>query len=217
MVDKSMPDLATITAEKYHYMYDMYKGRWSMLVSARNTATFFDIHRMNGQLPEADDEAGIYQLAPSPRWDKNSPKNLSADAVTGDAIAKGTKYANEAFAFIQWHIKDSLLLSSKVSHRVPASKTVDTKTLMENWTYYKNKDNQIVKGKDRTELFKAMLNPDITPIFAENTYKYSYSTQMTDELNKELSLLFTGSKDMDKAIADAKAAMLKIYNKEAKK
>jgi multiple sugar transport system substrate-binding protein len=217
MVDKSMPDIATISAEKYHYMYDMYKGKWSMLISARNTAVFFDVHRTNGQLPEADDEAGIYQIAPMPRWDANSPKKLSADSVTGDAIAKGTKYPEEAFVFVQWHTTDSLVLSSKVSHRVPASKTLDINTLIENWTYYKNKDAQIVKGKDRADLFKEMLDPEIKPIFSGNTYKYGYSKKMTDELNKELSLLFTGSKDTDKAIADAKAAMLEIYEKEAKK
>lgn len=217
MVDKSMPDLATIAAEKYHYMYDMYKGKWSMLVSARNTAMFFDVHRINGQLPAEDDDAGIYQLAPVPRWDKNSPKKLSADAATGDAIAKGTKYPEEAFVFVQWHTTDSLVLSSKVSHRLPASKTLDTNTLIENWTYYKDKDNKIVQGKDRSDLFKAMLDPEIKPIFSENTYKYGYSKKMTDELNKELSLLYTNSKDIDKALADAKAAMLKVYEKEAKK
>lgn len=217
MIDKSMPDLATITANKYHYMYDMYKGTWSMLISARNTAVFFDIHKMNGQLPAADDDAGIYQLAPTPRWDKNSPKNLSADSVAGDAIAKGTKYPEEAFTFIKWHTTDSLVLSSKVSHRVPASQTLDTKVLSENWTYYKNKDNVIVKGKERVELFKKMLDPTIKPIFAENTYKYGYSSMLNDELNKELSLAFTNSKTLAKAYTDARIAMTKVYQKESKK
>lgn len=217
MVDKSMPDLSSVIAEKYHYMYDMYKGKWSMLISARNTAMFFDVHKENGQLPAADDDAGIYQLAPIPRWDKNSPQKLSADSVSGDSIAKSTKYPEEAFTFIKWHTQDSLVLSSKVSHRLPASKVLDTKTLLDSWTYYKDKNSNIVKGKDRSEIFKAMLDPEIKPIFAENTYKYPYSTKLYDELNKELSLLFTGSKPADKALVDAKVAMQKVYEKEAKK
>ena len=217
MVDKSMPDLATVTAEKYHYMYDMYKGKWSMLISARNTAMFFDVHRENGQLPAEDDDAGIYQLAPTPRWDANSEKKLSADAVTGDAIAKGTKYPDESFVFVQWHTTDSLVLSSKVSHRLPASKTLDVNTLLENWTYYNNKDGKLVQGKKRDELFQAMLDPEIKPIFPENTYKYSWSTKMGDEINKELSLLFTGSQNIDTTIANLKTSLQKIYEKESKK
>lgn len=216
MVDKSIPDIATVTAEKLHYMYDMYKGRWSMLISARNTALFFDIHRQNGQLTTEDDDAGIYGLAYMPKWDKNSPSKQSIDSVGGDAICKNTKNPDEAFAFIYWHTTDCLLGSSKIAHRVPASRTVDTKTLMDNWTYYKNKDGNIVKGKDRADLYKILLDPEIKPIFPVNSYKYPYSSKVNDELNKEMSLLFAGEKDMAKALADAKAAMQKAYEAEKK-
>lgn len=217
MVDKSIPSLAEIAAEKMHYMYDMYKGRWSMLVSGRNTAMFMDTHRMNGQLLAEEDDAGIYKLAYMPRWDSSSPIKQSNDTVIGDVICKNTKNPEEAYTFIKWHVTKSLELSSKVAHRLPASKTLDNSLLMENWRNYSNKDKQVVQGKDRKELFAAMLDPEIKPIFSENYFKFNYSKLVTDELNMELTLIMSGEVTVDKGLADAKASIQKIYEKEKSK
>lgn len=216
VVNQSMPDISTIVTEKLNPVYDMYKGKWAMLIGGRNTAMFFDVHKTSGNLPAEDDEAGIYQLAFMPKWDASSPAKQAADIVLGDSIAKICKNPDEAFAFIQWHTTDSLVLGAKVAHRVPAAKTLDTKALFDSWTYYEDKDKKLVKGIDRSALFDSMLDPAIVPIFALNTYRFPYTKKVTDEFQKELSLLFTGSKTFDNAMADARNAMQAVVDKEKK-
>jgi multiple sugar transport system substrate-binding protein len=215
-VDKSMANPAELIAKNLHWQNDYYKGVNSMGIGGRNGAIFQDLAVEYGQLTPEEDAAGIHTLAPIPRWDANSPKKLAFETVIGDSMSKLTKNPNEAYAFIKWHATKSIEISSKVAHRMPASRQLNKDALLENWRYFNNKDGKLTEGKERKDLYSRMMDPEIKPIYYKNSVKYPYAAKMKTELEKHLSLLFANEATLDETIEKAKIATFKIYEAEKK-
>lgn len=216
-VDKSMPSIADVLSSNYHFVFDLYKNKWSMLIGGRhNPALFMETHKVNGQLdPALDDDR--YKLIAMPRWDENAPVKQASSLVNGDAISKTSENPEAAYKFIKWHSSACVALSSQIAHRIPADQLLDSNTFITNWAYYTDKGGAVVKGKDRPELFKQVLGTDIKAIYPKNRMFYPYVTQMDAELEKYTTEYLTGEKNLDKALEDLNAALQKIYDTNAKK
>lgn len=215
--DKSMASIPELQSRNIHYLNDFYKGTHTLLIGGRNGALFQDLAVEYGQLSTEDDDAGYHSLAPMPRWDANSPKKLSIEELNAVSLSKSTKNPDEAYMFIKWYSTLSVELASKVAHRIPASKLLDQKVLLENWRNYNNKDGKLVLGKQRDDLYGRMLDPEIKPIFKKNSIKYTFAGKMMLELEKQLSLLFANETTVDDAIENAKVAAFKVYEAESGK
>lgn len=216
-VDRSLPSPADIAAKGLHWQNDYLKGVFSMSIAGSNGALFQDIAVEYGQLTKEEDDKGIHTLAPMPRWDVNSPRKQTIEIIQADSISKLSRHPEEAYLFVKWHATKSVELASKVAHRVPASKLLDQDALKENWRYYNNKNGELVLGKERDELYSRMMDPDIIPIYAEHSVKYSYTAKMKLELEKHLSLLFANETTVDSMVEQAKLAAFKIYEEESGK
>jgi ABC-type sugar transport system, periplasmic component len=210
--DQIAPSDAVMNSQNLNWKMDFYKGKWSMLMTGRNALLFIDEEMDAGKVPEGTD--GDFTMAYIPRFDANSPAKQAIDISTGDSIVKSCKNPREAFEFLKWHTTDAILLSSKVTHRIPAAKTLDMNILMQNWSYYPNSDGQLVMGKDRSDIYKMVLDPEIKPIFPENMYKYSYSNLAKDALDKRISLLLAGESTVDKTIEEATKDLQQVIDKE---
>jgi|GEM_PF-2413709 len=216
-VDKSMAPPADIAAKGLHWQNDYYAGKNAMGIGGRNGAIFQDLAVEYGQLTKEEDDAYIHTMAPMPRWDANAPKKQAYEEVIGDAISKTTKYPEESYLFMKWHSTKSVEIASKVAHRMPASRLLDTNALLENWRWYNNKDGKLTQGKQRDDLYGRMMDPEIKPIYYQNSVKFSYAAKMKLELEKHLSLLFASEKTLDETIENAKIATFKIYEEETAK
>lgn len=216
-IDKSMATPADIDAKGLHWQNDYYAGKNAMGIGGRNGAIFQDLAVEYGQLTKEEDDAGFHTMAPMPRWDANSPKKQAFEEVIGDAISKSTKNPEAAYLFVKWHSTKSVEIASKTAHRMPASRLLNKDVLLENWRWYNNKDGKPTQGKQRDDLYSRMMDPEIKPIYFQNSVRYSYAAKMKLELEKHLSLLFANEKTLDETIENAKIATFKIYEEETSK
>ncbi|MBP1994933.1 ABC transporter substrate-binding protein [Paenibacillus eucommiae] len=216
-IDKSMASPSDIKAKGLHWQNDYYAGKTAMGIGGRNGAIFQDLAVEYGQLTKEEDDANIHTLAPMPRWDANSPKKQAYELVVGAAVSKTTKYPEEAYLFTKWFSTKSVEISSKVAHTMPASRLLDKSVLLENWRWYSDKNDKVTQGKQRDDLYSRMMDPEIKPIYFQNSGKFSYVAKMKLELDKHLSLLFAKEKSLDETIQNAKIATFKIYEEETAK
>lgn len=215
-VDKSIPTEADVKANKVVALYDMVKGKFATMMGASNSALSLDSFKVLGHLTEEMDAKDPFAILKMPRWDESSPAGQITNIVVSYAMTKNTEHPKEAYQFLKWYSTKGVELSSKVAHRVPTWKNADKNVLMDGWRYYKNKDGAIVQGKDRSALYAKPMDPALVPIFPKNRDKFAYSSMMLDELNKELSLMLSGEKNVDDALNAAQQAAEKIYAKEKK-
>ncbi|HHW48822.1 MAG TPA: extracellular solute-binding protein [Clostridiaceae bacterium] len=216
-VDKTMPTLADINANKLVALFDFCKGKIATIIGATNSALFFDVWKTQGYLTEEKDAKDELKILKLPRFDESSPQNQTTTAVYSYALAATTKHPREAYEFLKWHCTEGLIEGAKVAHRVPAWTGADKDRLINDWRYYTDNDGNLVEGKDRRELYLKVLDQSVTPLFFNHRDKYSYSSMFLDELAKELSIVFAGEKDVDKALSDAQKACEAIYLKENRK
>jgi ABC-type sugar transport system, periplasmic component len=213
-VDKTMPTIADITANKMVALFDLCKGNVASIIGASNSALFFDVYKVQGYLTEEKDAKNEIKILKLPRYDSKSQPNRINTIVTSYAVTASTKYPEEAYKFLKWHCTDGLVLASKVSHRVPAWKGADETTLVNNWRFYNDKDGNLTEGKDRKDIYLKALDKTLVPVFFQNRFNYSYSSMFLDELKKELSIVMAGEKDLDTALNSAQKACEAIYEKE---
>jgi len=213
--NKSMPTEADVDANKLVALFDYAKGQLPTMLGAANSALFFDVWKTMGYLTEEVDAQNPFKLLKMPKWDSSSPSSRHTATVISHAVAKTSEHPKEAYEYLKFFTQQGLVLSSKSVHRIPLWKDADVNTLMSNWKYYKDKDGNLVEGKDRTELYKAALNRDQTPIFPKYANQYAYSSLMLQELRKELSLVLANEKSIDKALEDAQKASEAIYKKNS--
>jgi len=214
-IDKSMPTPAETESAKYGAgAVDFFKGKFALWIAGRHASMFFDIHRMIGNLSAEDDDAGVFKLAYMPKWDSGSQAKLSFDIPQLLAISKNTEHPKEAYALLKWSTTKLLEVSAKTTHQVPAWQKVDRTALSENWFYYMDNDKQIVKGKDRTDMYQHVLDPEIVPIIPINTLKYPISAKFNDVAIKYGSLALNGIITVDEAIEKMQKEAEEIAAKE---
>lgn len=216
-VDKSMASPSDIVAKGLHWQNDFYAGKNAMGIGGRNGAIFQDLAVEYGQLTKEEDDAYIHTMAPMPRWDANAPKKLAYEKVIGAAVSKTSNYPEEAYLYAKWFSTRAIEIASKVAHSVPTSKQMDMSVLLENWRWYNDKNGKLTQGKQRDDLYSRMMDPEIKPIYSQNSVKFSYAGKMKLELEKHLSLLFSNEKTLDETIENAKIATFKIYEEETAK
>ena len=214
MVDKSIPSLSDVTANKYSFL-DIFKHKWAMMSTGLVFPIFIDTYRAQGNIDDADYNSDAYVTTYMPKWDKSSVAKPSVDNIHCDIITQNTKNPDAAFAFVKWHIKDCLLAASKFAHRIPTSRTIDVNSLMTNWTFYQDpKTKEIVQGKGNTDKYKIVVDPEIKSIQPVYSHNYTYVKQLNDELAKNLTILFSGEGTVDEALSKAKADCEKVYESE---
>jgi ABC-type sugar transport system, periplasmic component len=200
VIDKSMPTPAETATNKYNFIVDLFKGKWSLLITGRNAALFLDLHRMVGNVTPEDDDAGIFKMAYMPKWDASSKAKMAYDIPVLLAVSKSTKYSEEAYQLLKWTCTNLYEISAKTTHQVPSWKLSDIGKIADSWSYYMDNDKNIVKGKDRAEMYKMVLDPDISAIIPANTLKYPISAKYNDVANKYGSLVLNGQMPVDEAI-----------------
>ncbi|MDI4646803.1 ABC transporter substrate-binding protein [Cohnella hashimotonis] len=215
-VDKTIPTEADVKANKVIALYDMLKGKFATMMGASSSALQMDTFKLQGNLTEETDAKDPFVILKMPRWDASSPAGQATNIVVSYAVTKNSEHPEQAYQFLKWYSTKGAELSAKAVHRVPTWTNADQNVLIDGWRYYKDKDGNIVQGKDRSALYKQVLDPSIVPIFPKYRDQYAYSSMMLDELNNQLSLMLAGEKSVDDALADAQKAAEKIYAKEKK-